>query len=113
MNKRIERLDSLLKKVISRVIIKEVQNPHISKLSSITKVEITKDLRLAKVYVSIIGTETEKKDTMKALKKSAGFIAVQAAKKISIKYFPSLSFKLDTSIEDYMKIDTILKEVSD
>ncbi|MBI3211835.1 MAG: ribosome-binding factor A [Simkania negevensis] len=61
---RTKKLNSLLKEVLSEVIIREVRNPLVARLITITQVEITKDLRQAKVYISVIGTEKERAETI-------------------------------------------------
>ena len=111
MKKRLERLNSLLKQVISEVITRDVKNPKISKLLTVIKVDISKDLHQAKVYVSVIGDEEEKKNTLKALKESAGFISSIASKKVTMRFFPSLTFLLDTSLDKFLKIEEILEEI--
>ena len=112
--KRTDRLNSLLKEVISDIIRLRVRNPHVSdKLLTITSVDITKDLKYAKVYVSVIGTEEEKQQTINALQTSAGFIGVQAAKQVVMRFFPSLTFKLDDSADKQMRIDTILTQIQE
>jgi ribosome-binding factor A len=111
--RRVEKLNSLLKEVIAEVIMREVKNPHVSTLITVTKVDITKDLRHAKVYVSVIGNEEERNTTFHAIQSAAGFIGVHAAKKVVMRYFPELHFKLDTSIDEHMRIDSILKEIED
>lgn len=110
-SKRISRLNSLLREVISEVITKEVRNPHISKFTSVTAVEITPDLKNAKVSISIIGSDKERDETIKALNQASGFISVHASKKIVIRYFPTLLFVLDTSVDKHMKIEKILSEI--
>ncbi len=109
--RRVEKLNSLLKEVISEVIMREVKNPHVSTLITVTKVDITKDLRHAKVYVSVIGNAEAKAETLKAIQSASGFIGVHAAKKVVMRYFPELHFKLDDSLDQHMKIDSILKEI--
>jgi ribosome-binding factor A len=110
-SKRINRLNSLLRKVISEVIHQDLRNPNISKFTSVTSVDITQDLRFAKIYISIIGTEKEKKDTIHALNQAAGFISIQASKKVVMRYFPTLTFELDTSVDKHMKIEKILIDI--
>ena len=110
--RRIERLNSLLKEVISQVIFEEVRNPEVSQLCAVTLVNVSRDLRHAKVYVSIIGNEEEKNQTVFALQSAAGFIATQASKQVKIRYFPELVFKLDRSVERQMQIDSILEKIS-
>lgn len=110
---RIVRLNSLLKEVISEVIHRDVRNPHVNQLISVTNVEITNDLHHAKVYISIIGTPKEKEETIDALQSAAGFIAVQSSKKVVMRYFPTLTFKLDTSVDKQMRIDSLLGQIKE
>ena len=112
-SRRIARLNCLLREVITEVIKREAKNPNISPLTSITKVEISADLKHAKVFVSVIGSEEERQKTMKTLETSAGFISSHSSKKVRMRYFPSLSFYLDRSVEDQMKIEKILKEIEE
>ena len=109
--KRTDRLNSLLKEVLSDVIREEVRNPHISTLVTVTRVEITTDLHYAKVFVSVIGSEQEKQAALAGLQSAAGFIAVHAAKKVVMRYFPELTFRLDDSVEKYAKIEEKLREI--
>jgi ribosome-binding factor A len=109
---RTDRLNSLLKEVISEVIRRDVHNPHVNELLTVTHVEITKDLHYAKVYISVIGNDQQKAETLKALNSAAGFIATMASKKIVIRYFPSLTFKLDEGVEKHLRIEKILGEIS-
>ncbi len=110
--RRIDRVNSLLREVISDIIRKEVKNPHITtEMISVTHVDVTRDLRYAKVYISIIGDEKVKEQTMKGLELSAGFIAVKSAKEVNLRYFPSLTFCLDDTVEKQHRIDTLLNEI--
>ncbi len=108
---RIARLNSLLKEVISEVIHNDVRNPHVNKFVTVTSVDITNDLQHAKVYISIIGTPAEKEETIKALQSGAGFIAILSSKKVVMRFFPTLTFKLDTSVEQQMRIDELLHKI--
>jgi ribosome-binding factor A len=109
---RTDRLNSLLKEVISEVIKREVRNPHVNELVTVTRVQISKDLHYAKVYISVIGTEQDKAETLDALKSAAGFIAVQSSQKVVMRYFPELTFKLDDSVDKHMRIEELLGEIS-
>lgn len=111
--KRTDRLNSLLKEVISEVIRKDVRNPHVNALLTVTRVEITKDLHYAKVHVSVIGTPEQKKETIEALNSAAGFIAVNASKQVVMRYFPALQFKLDESIDKQIRIESLLQQISE
>jgi len=111
MIERTKRLNSLLREVISEVIHREVRDPSISKLITVTAVEVSKDLRNATVYVSVIGTEKERKNTITSLKSASGFISVNAAKRVIMRTFPSLTFQLDTSVDKQMQIDALLQHI--
>lgn len=108
---RVVRLNSLLKEVISEVIHREVRNPHVNQFVTVTGVDISKDLQHAKVLISVIGTPQEKELTIKALQSAAGFIAIHSSKKVVMRYFPSLTFKLDSSVDQQMHIESLLKKI--
>ena len=110
---RTDRLNSLLKDVILEVIKKNVRNPKVNELTTVTNVDITRDLHYAKVYISTIGTDKEKRETIKALQSGAGFIAIHASKKITIRHFPSLTFYIDETIEKQMHIQNVIKKIQD
>lgn len=110
---RIARLNSLLKEVLSEVIRNDVRNPHVGKFVTVTSVDITADLQHAKVSISVIGTPQEKEETIKALQSAAGFIAISSSKKVVMRYFPELTFKLDTSVEQQMRIDELLGKIKE
>lgn len=110
---RKERLNSLLKEVISEVIFKDVKNPNVSQFVAVTEVDISADLQQAKVYISVIGNQEEKKKTLEALQSAAGFIGVHASKKVVLRHFPSLLFKLDESVDKHMRIEEILGKIHD
>ncbi len=108
---RLQRINSLLKEVLFDVIQKQVRNPNVNLFVSVTRVETSADLYHAKVYISLIGTDAEKTKVLSALESAAGFIAVQASKQVELRHFPSLTFKLDLSVEEHFKIDKILSDI--
>lgn len=110
--KRTDRLNSLLKEVISEVITRDVRNPHVNELITVTRVEISKDLHHAKVFVSVIGTAEVKAETIRALQSAAGFIAVNASQKVVMRYFPALTFRLDDSVDKHMRIAELLGQIA-
>jgi ribosome-binding factor A len=109
--KRIDRINSLLQEVIAEVIRRDVNNPLVAKFVSVTRVDVSKDLRHAKVYISVIGTDLEKKHTLDALQSAAGFIAITSSKKVVLRFFPALRFVLDDSVDKHMRIEELLKEI--
>jgi ribosome-binding factor A len=108
---RLAKVNSLLKEVIFEVIQREVKNPHIKTFVTVTNVDTSADLHYAKVYINMIGTDAEKAEVLSALQSAAGFIAVHASKKAQLRYFPNLTFRLDTSLDQQMKIQEILADI--
>ncbi len=109
--KRTKRLNSLLKEVLSEVIHKEVKDPRLHPLISVTEVDISADLQHAKVSISIIGTQQEKEAGLALLQSAASFIAISASKKVVMRYFPSLIFKLDTSLDEHLRIGALIDKI--
>jgi ribosome-binding factor A len=107
---RLGRIDEEYRKEISQIINYELKNPNATGLISVTKVKVTNDLKYAKVYVSILNSKNVK-ETLAALKKSAGFVRSELAKRVNLRNTPEIIFELDDSIEYGAKIDTILKEI--
>ncbi len=109
--RRVQRLNSLLKEVISDVIHQDVKNPHLPKLITVTRVEVSKDLHHAKVYISAIGDDAVKKEAIAVLQSAANFIAVHASKKVVMRFFPELLFIVDSSLEAHMKIEELIYKI--
>ena len=107
---RMYKIDEELKKEISNIISLELKNPHLTGLISVTNVKTTPDLRFAKVYVSMIN-EKSKKENLKILKQSSGYIRSEVARRVNLRITPELIFEFDDSLEYGSRIDTILKEV--
>jgi len=111
--RRQERLNSLLVEVISETLRKDVNNPDVSEFTTITRADITKDLKYAKIYFSVIGTDKDKEKTLRALIDAAGFIATQCSKKVTLRYFPELNFYIDISLEKQLRLQELLTEVDE
>lgn len=107
---RLNRINEELRKEISNIISFELKNPDATGLISVTKVKITPDLKYAKVYISMLNSKNNEK-TLEALKKSAGYIRTNIAKRINLRITPELVFEEDNSMEYGMKIDSILKDL--
>lgn len=110
--RRVNRLNSLLKEVLSDVIHREVKNPNVHSLTTVTRVDISADLRHAKVYISVIGSDSERQGTIDALQSAAGYIATLASHMVVMRYFPALTFILDDSVDHHMRIERILSEIN-
>lgn len=110
---RSEKINEEMRKQISDVIRNRVRDPRLAPMISVTSVDVTKDLKYAKVYVSVFGSDTEKDESLKILKSSSGFIRREVASKINLRSTPELLFNLDTSIEYGMHIDRLIHSIKE
>ena len=110
MGVRPERVAKELKRYISEIIQKELKDPRIG-FVTITDVEITKDLKLAKVYYSIMGSRTEKNNTMNALKSASGYIRKMIGDNLKLRYIPEIMFIVDAASERACNVYKILDEI--
>ncbi len=99
MSHRIERVNALLRQEVGSVVADELKDPRISSIVSITRVETSRDLGFAKVYVSVLGSDQEKADTLRALGSAAGFIHRSIRPNLRMRSVPHLAFYLDEAIE--------------
>lgn len=107
---RIDRISEQVRRDVDAIIREEVSDPRIQGTFSITRAEVTRDLRYAKIYVSIL-EEDNKKPMLAALKQAAGFIRHQLRERMIIRYAPELSFIEDDNIAYGIHISTVLKQV--
>jgi len=109
--KRSQRVADLLRKEIADIIIYRLKDPRIGFIT-VTGVDVTDDIKLARVYVSIF-REGERKTTLEVLDSAKSFIRSELSKRLRMKFIPSIEFRLDTSIEYGNKIEELLKEIEE
>ncbi len=107
---RVGRIGEQIKKEISQIIQYELKDPRIG-FVTITGVEVTGDLSIAKIYISIMGTEEELQKTLLAIEKAKGFLRTEIGKRVRLRHTPELIFKVDESIAYGNKIDKILHDL--
>ena len=107
---RTNRISEEMKKEISNLIQNELKDPRLPKLVSVIEVNVTRDLKYAKIYVSVLGSEEEKKNALSALKSAAGFVRREVGHRMQIRYTPEMQFELDNSIERGVYISKLINE---
>ena len=107
---RIDRISEQVRREVDRIIREDLSDPRIQGTYSVTRADVTRDLRYAKIYVSIL-EEENRKPMMAALKKAAGFVRHQLGKQMIIRYAPEILFELDNNIEYGIHIASVLKQV--
>lgn len=107
---RHDMVQAQLKREISLIIHDELSDPRLGFIT-ITKVELTKDLRYAKVFFSVLGNDQDYKKCQKALESALGFIRRLVGQRIRLRFVPELDFREDRSIEYSIRIQQVLDEI--
>lgn len=107
--RRTDRVEELLKEEIA-VILREVKDPRVG-FVTVMDVEVSPDLRHAKVFVSVLGDEEEKQETMKALENASGFVRARVGEGVTLKFLPRLRFVLDRTMEKAARIEELIHEM--
>lgn len=109
---RQEKLGELIAAELSELLRNRVKDPRVG-FASITRVEVSGDLRHAKVFVSVMGTPEEQAATMKGLRNATGYLRHELAERIVLRYMPQINFRLDTSIEEGARILELIRQVEE
>ncbi len=107
---RTDRISEEVKKHLSD-IIRELKDPRIPLMTSVVSVSVTKDLKYAKAYISIMGDDETKKEALKGLKSASGFIRKEIGSRVLLRALPEFHFELDNSIEHGAHINELLQSV--
>jgi ribosome-binding factor A len=111
-SRRPKRLALQIRQEISNMLVRDLKDRRVG-FATITGVDLSPDLRHAKVFVSVMGTEEEKAESMKALSHAAGWIRRELGQRVRMKFLPELILVADTSQEYGEKIDRLLNEIKD
>jgi ribosome-binding factor A len=111
-NLRATRVGELMKKELGEIISRKIKDPRIGFIT-VTDVRVTGDLQQAKVFITILGDEEQKQNTLKGLAKANGFIRSEIGKRIRIRKTPEITFEFDDSIEYGTRIEKLLSELND
>lgn len=109
---RVGRVGEQIKKEISQIIQAELKDPRIGFIT-VTGVDVTNDFSQAKIYLSVLGNDDQKAETLRALARSSGFIRSELGKRIRMRKIPELVFKFDASIDYGSKIETLLQQINE
>ena len=107
---RVKRVQAALKHEVSRIIHDNLKDPRVG-FVTITKVDLTPDLRSARIHFSILGTDKEKKDTMIGLKQATGYIRKLIGERLKLRYTPEIAFSWDKTSEYVQHIEEIINKI--
>ena len=108
--KRLDRVNQLIREEISLLLQRELKDPRLG-FVTVTEVNVAKDLRTARIYVSILGTEEQWKTSLAALESARGFIRNWLAPRLRIRSIPTLQFLPDRSMAHAAHIQTVLEDL--
>jgi ribosome-binding factor A len=108
--KRAERVGDLIKKEVSQIIQYELKDPGIG-FVTITGVELSSDLKHARIFYSVLGDENAKKQSSSALSRACGFIQHEIGRRLRLRYTPEICFFFDSSVEYGAHIETLIKKI--
>lgn len=111
MPHRPERVEQFIKEELSQILQREVRDPRIG-FVSVTDVEVSVDLRHARVFVSVLGDAEAKAATMDGLRSASGYIRRELGGRLQMRHTPDISFRLDDSIERGARVNKLLGEVA-
>ncbi len=100
MSRRIDRVNELLRSEISSLLAREIKDPRVAGVISITEVVASNDLRSARVYVSVMGRDSDRKAAMDGIRSAASFLRRELRERVNLRHTPHMTFVLDDSIEE-------------
>lgn len=112
MSRRRERFASALRTVVANLVQTELSDPRLRGLLTVTRVEVSPDLRLAKVYVSVLGDEGEQKSSLAALRHGAAHLQGLLKKHLEFRLCPILDFRLDEQLKESLATMALIDKVS-
>ena len=111
-DKRLNRISGEVKKEVSELLANGIKDPRIKPMTTVNRVEVTRDLSFANIYISVLGTIEEKESSIKGLESAKGFIRTEIGSRIDLRYAPEPIFYLDESIEQAIHMSQLIEQVS-
>lgn len=109
-SRRLLKAGEAVREAVSTAILLELDDPRIEHVT-VTRVEVSPDMQLAKVYVSVMGDEPTEARTLKGLQNAAGYLQQRLSEKIEMRYTPKLKFIIDKGVKNALAVARILDEV--
>ena len=109
-SRRVLKAAQAIREVVSMAIITDIKDPRVKDVT-VTFVEVSGDMRMAKVHVSVMGDETKQNLCLKGLQSSVGYLQKKVGNRIDTRYTPRLQFQLDKGLQNAMSVTRILEEV--
>ena len=112
-NRRADRVAEAIREEVASFLTEGVKDPRIVGFVTVTGVDVTNDLRHARVYVSVMGSDDERAKTLEGLASLAGHLRPRVAKALRLRVAPEIEFRLDRSLERAARIESLLSQIRD
>ena len=109
--RRADRVGEAVREVIAEMLLREIKDPRVG-MVTLTRVELTNDLRHGKVYFSCVGDDAARQRCLSGLRSAAGYIRAQVTRRLQLRYAPELTFYFDPSLETAERMSSLLKSVT-
>ncbi len=111
MSRRTDRINEQLREEISTVIARQIKDPRLNSVISIIRVESSSDLRSARVYISVLGNDKQRKEALEGLQSAASFLRREIRDRINMKHTPFMTYLLDDSLQEADHLLRLMNEV--
>lgn len=111
MTRRIDRLNEQFRTEISDLLFRQAKDPRLNAMVSVTRVDISPDLSHAKVFVSVLGEDSQRQEVLKGLSAAANFFRHELRNRLRLRYIPELDFRYDDSIEQAAHVLKVMRQV--
>lgn len=112
MSRRTERVGSTIQHELAQIIMRQLNDPRLQGMPSITRVKVSEDLTIADVYVTIMGTPGQQSAALNALRHSAGLMRTKLTKQMTLRQAPYLKFHIDEQLKKQLQVMDLLEQVS-
>jgi ribosome-binding factor A len=109
MTRRTDRVAEALQALVADLLLREIKDPRIG-LVTVTGVQVTPDLRHARIFFSTLGDDAQRAQSLKGLTSAAGFVRSQVARKLNLRVAPEIVFEFDPSLEQAERVSRLLKD---
>ena len=113
MSRRTEMLGSTIQRELAEIIMRDLQDPRLTGLPSITRVKVSQDLSIADVYITVMGTEGQQTAALNALKHSAGMMRAKLTKSLTLRQAPFIKFHIDENLKKEIAVLDLIRKANE
>src|SRR5262245_46640471 len=112
MTRRTEQVNDLIRAELANLLRDEINDPRLKGLVTVTRVDVSPDMRRARAYISVLGSEEDRRSTMEALDSARTFLRREVGSRVRMKYIPDLRFVSDTSMEEAQELTDLMRQTA-